>query len=149
MNASNQLPVILEYFSHLRQNRFIAREFALRARIREQPAELGFSGLPDPLRSEAYEVCLYYHDLSYLIRHGHMDTGLIENFRFRILATWLAVRDHVYGERALRGGHTFLSSLEDLIDQLMARNDDFPDRTAIERYNELTRESPAQKDTRS
>ena len=140
LNASNQVPVILDYFGHLRANGFISREFALRAAIVEHPPELGFSGLPEPLRSEAYEVCLYYHDLSYLIRHGAMDEGMVEAFRFRVLATWLAVRDHVYGERALRGGHSFLSSLEELVERLMRKNDAFPDRVAIERYNARTRE---------
>ncbi|WP_433045324.1 hypothetical protein [Dactylosporangium sp. CS-033363] len=135
MKASNQLPVILEHFLQLRSNGFINREINLRNEIGTYPSDLGFSRLPEPLRTEAYEICLYYHDLTYMIRHGGVDQGLLENFRFRMIATWLAVRDHVRGERELRGGDAFLSGLEELFERLTRHEPELVE--SVSRYNRL------------
>lgn len=120
MRASNHVPVILDYFRDRRSGGFVQREFSVREEIGKYDWKLGFTGLPEPLRTDVHEVCYFYLDLIYLSKHGDVDAYLIEYIRYPLLTTWDAVRSHVEGERVMRGPaeRGFLHSLEAEVERL-------------------------------
>jgi hypothetical protein len=122
---ANQVPVILGYFRELRTNGFVVREFRVQQEIAAHDPALGFAGLPDPIRIDAYEVCFYYLDLAYMIKYGGVYEELLANFGFRMVKTWDAVKEHVEGERKNRnsGSDLFLGSLEALVERVRNRGD--------------------------
>jgi hypothetical protein len=121
MRRANQLPIVLSHFKELRTNGFVEREIHMRESMADHSPDLGFTGLPLPLRVDAYEVCLYYQDLAYCIRHCGVDSALVGNFEYRLLANWAAVAAHIEGERKLRnsGADVFMGSLEELVEQVV------------------------------
>jgi hypothetical protein len=113
MRRSNHLPVILEHFRELRASDFSQVEIGLWDHLGDHDPSLGFRNLPEPIRTDAYRISLFYQDLGYLIDFGDVDQNLIlDALGYRISETWQAVRAHVVGERVIRGGRPFLDRLE-------------------------------------
>src|SRR5690349_12779795 len=64
---ANQLPVMMELFAQIRASDTYSKEIMLREELPKYDPALGFSNLPEPLRSTAYEVSGYYLMLGYLV----------------------------------------------------------------------------------
>jgi hypothetical protein len=111
----NHMPVVLEVLKPHRTPDFVRKETLLWKELSDHPAELGFFGLPEPIMSHAIEVGTYYQVLSYTSLYGIADGEFIAvQTHYRLLRTWEALREHVEGERVLRGGqNTFLNSYEE------------------------------------
>lgn len=117
MRDANQLPVVIDLFRELRADTFITREQEIWHSLPgEQDPSKGFGGIPTPLRTYAYDICLYYQTVAYLVNFKMLDNELAYTaLHYRILRTWSSVEPFVRGERAIRGGeNTFLNSLETL-----------------------------------
>jgi hypothetical protein len=116
MRDANQLPVVIDLFRELRADTFIVREQEIwKSLPGNQDPSKGFGGIPDPLRTYVYDVCLFYQTVAYLVNFKMIDDRLAYTaLHYRILRTWSAVELFVYGERVLRGGErTFLNSFEE------------------------------------
>ena len=115
MRHANQLPVVIDLFRELRADTFITREQEIWHSLPgdKDPAK-GFGGIPTPLRTYAYDICLYYQTVAYLVNFKMLDNELAYTaLHYRILRTWSSVEPFVRGERAIRGGkNTFLNSFE-------------------------------------
>jgi hypothetical protein len=115
MRDANQLPVVIDLFRELRADTFITREQEIWHSLpgNEDPSK-GFGGIPTPLRTYAYDICLYYQTVAYLVNFKLLDHELAYTaLHYRILRTWSSVEPFVRGERAIRGGeNTFLNSFE-------------------------------------
>lgn len=117
MRDANQLPVVIDLFRELRADTFITREQEIWSSLpgTVDPSK-GFSGIPDPLRTYVYDVCLFYQTVAYLVKFKMIDNRLAYTaLHYRILRTWSTVELFVRGERAMRGGNnTFLNSFEEV-----------------------------------
>ncbi len=115
MRHANQLPVVIDLFREIRADTFITREQEIWSSL---PGDInpskGFGGIPTPLRTYAYDICLFYQTVAYLVIFKMLDNELAYTaLHYRILRTWSSVEPFVHGERAIRGGdNTFLNSFE-------------------------------------
>jgi hypothetical protein len=117
MRHANQLPVVIDLFRELRADTFITREQKIWSTLPgDQDPAKGFGGIPTPLRTYVYDVCLFYQTVAYLIKFKMIDEGLAYTaLHYRILRTWSSVEHFVRGERVIRGGgNTFLNSFEEV-----------------------------------
>ncbi|GAA0925885.1 MULTISPECIES: DUF4760 domain-containing protein [Streptomyces violaceusniger group] len=117
MTHANKLPVVLDLFKEWRDPEFVRREQRLWERLPPEPsAERGFSGLEEPLRSDAYEVCTYYQMLAYLVAFDVIEEDLIFlAVHYRLLKTWEVVEPYVLAERRARGDfYSFMNFFEEL-----------------------------------
>jgi hypothetical protein len=115
MRDANQLPVVIDLFRELRADTFITREQEIWNSLPgDKDPSKGFEGIPAPLRTYVYDVCLFYQTVAYLVNFKMIDDKLAYTaLHYRILRTWSSVEEFVYGERRLRGGkNTFLNSFE-------------------------------------
>jgi hypothetical protein len=145
MRHANQLPVVIDLFRELRADTFITREQEIWHSLpgNEDPAK-GFGGIPTPLRTYAYDICLYYQTVAYLVNFKMLDSELAYTaLHYRVLRTWSSVKSFVYGERAMRGGKdTFLNSFETFAESIRQKHveRDGPDvLEKIKQETELTR----------
>lgn len=125
MRDANQLPVVIDLFRELRADTFITREQEIwRSLPGDQDPAQGFGGIPTPLRTYVYDVCLFYQTVSYLVKFKMIDDGLVYTaLHYRILRTWSSVELFVRGERALRGGeNTFLNSFEEVAEVIRSQH---------------------------
>jgi hypothetical protein len=121
MRDANQLPVVIDLFRELRADTFIMREQEIwRSLPGDQDPDQGFGGIPTPLRTYVYDVCLFYQTVSYLVKFKMIDDRLAYTaLHYRVLRTWSSVELFVRGERALRGGrNTFLNSFEEVAEAM-------------------------------
>jgi hypothetical protein len=111
---SNHLPVVLDLLATQRTAEFLRKEKRLWDHLNEYDEDLGFFELPEPIRSDAIEIALYYQSLGYVSEYGLADGELITiQAHYRMLRTWDTIKPFVQGERRLRGGeNTFLNSYE-------------------------------------
>jgi hypothetical protein len=115
MRDANHLPVVIDLFRELRADTFITREQEIWSSLPGDKDPLkGFGGIPTPLRTYVYDICLFYQTVAYLVNFKVVDDELVYTaLHYRILRTWSSVEPFVHGERAIRGGeHTFLNSFE-------------------------------------
>jgi hypothetical protein len=125
MHGANQLPIVIELFREIRANHFLVREHQLWQDLPgEHDPELGFIGMPEPLRSHMYDVCTLYQSVAYLVIFDVLDADLAyKALYYRMRRTWTVVEPFVQGERRLRGGaDTFLNSLERVISAMNDRS---------------------------
>jgi hypothetical protein len=125
MRDANQLPVVIDLFRELRADTFITREQEIwRSLPGDQDPAQGFGGIPTPLRTYVYDVCLFYQTVSYLVKFKMIDDRLVYTaLHYRILRTWSSVELFVRGERALRGGeNTFLNSFEEVAETIRSQH---------------------------
>lgn len=121
MRHANQVPVVIDLFRELRADTFITREQQIWSSL---PGDMdpsgGFAGIPEPLRTYVYDICLFYQTVAYLFIFKMIDDKLVYTaFHYRILRTWSSVAPFVRGERAIRGGeNTFLNSFEEVADAI-------------------------------
>ena len=90
MRHANQLPVVIDLFRELRADTFITREQKIWSTLPgDQDPSKGFGGIPTPLRTYVYDVCLFYQTVAYLIKFKMIDEGLAYTaLHYRILRTW-------------------------------------------------------------
>lgn len=114
---ANQLPVVVELLREIRSSETYGKELFLQEELPKQDPSLGFSKLPEPLRSYAYEVGGYYLMLGYLVLLEILDERLaILPVHYRAAETWRAMKPFVEGERSLRGDQlSFMNVLEAFI----------------------------------
>ena len=115
MRDANQLPVVIDLFRELRADTFITREQEVWSSLPgDKDPSKGFGGIPTPLRTYVYDICLFYQTVAYLVNFKVVDDELIYTaLHYRILRTWSSVEPFVHGERVIRGGeNTFLNSFE-------------------------------------
>ena len=113
---ANQLPVVFEIFRFLRSAEVRRKEDAMHAGLAGHDPALGFRGLPEPMRSDAQEVCSYYNMVGYLILLKVVDARIaILPLHYRVAQVWATTRPYVEAERTLRTGqHSFMNGLEAL-----------------------------------
>ena len=113
---ANHVPIIVNLLAPHRSGEFVGKETELWNKLQNQDSDCGFQNLPEPIRSYAFDIGLYYHVLGYLSEYGLANREfVIVQTRYRLLRTWEAIRPFVEGERRLRGGpDTFLNSYERL-----------------------------------
>jgi hypothetical protein len=125
MRHANQLPVVIDLFRELRADTFITREQEIWSSLPggQDPAK-GFGGIPTPLRTYVYDVCLFYQTVAYLMKFKMIDDRLAYTaLHYRILRTWSSVEPFVRGERVIRGGgNTFLNSLEEVAEAIRCQH---------------------------
>ena len=111
---ANHVPIIVNLLAPHRSGEFVSKETELWNELPKQDSACGFMKLPDPIRSHAFDIGLYYHVLGYLSEYGLADREfLIVQTHYRMLRTWKAIEPFVKGERQLRGGpNTFMNSYE-------------------------------------
>lgn len=114
---ANHLPVVTNLLAPHRNPAFLAKEDHVNARIAQHDPAGGFQGLPEPIRSEAIEVCQQYHLLGYLSRYDLADQRILAaQVGYNAIRTWSAVEPYVRAERRLRGGeYTFFNSFEGFV----------------------------------
>jgi hypothetical protein len=121
MHDANQLPVVIDLFRELRRDTFITREQEIWSSLpgNVDPSQ-GFGGIPVPLRTYVYDICLFYQTVAYLVNFKVVDQELAYTaLHYRILRTWSSVESFVHGERAIRGGeNTFLNSFEKVAEEI-------------------------------
>lgn len=145
MRHANQLPVVIDLFRELRADTFITREQEIwRSLPGHQDPSKGFGGIPAPLRTYVYDVCLFYQTVSYLVKFRMIDDSLVYTaLHYRILRTWSSVEPFVQGERIIRGGeNTFLNSFEEVAESIHnqhLRRDGSTVLDKIKEETELTR----------
>lgn len=112
-NASH-LPIVLDALKAQRTAEFTRKEFRVCEELPKHDVDLGFSGLPEPLRGDAVEIACYYQHLSYLAEYGLADWDFIAvQTTFRLLRTWECIEPYVYAERLFRGSNSsYLNSYE-------------------------------------
>jgi len=114
---ANHLPVIVDFLEKHRSANFIQQEENVWKRIRDHDPALGFSNLPEPLKSDAIEVALFYQAVAYIVLDGLVEwKTLVLQVHYRATKTWSSISPHVAGERTIRGAeHTFLNSFESFV----------------------------------
>jgi hypothetical protein len=117
---ANHVPVIIEFLDKYRSIEFIQHEEYLWDHIGEHSQDLGFWGLPEPVKSYALEVAYHYQTIAYITFNDVVDRkSLIPQIHYRVTKTWQAISPHVEGERVNRGGeYTFLNLLEALVQKM-------------------------------
>jgi hypothetical protein len=119
---ANYLPVIMDFLSTHRSPEFMKHEEEIWNHLRKHDPCLGFTNLPDPIKSYAIEVALFYQAVAYIVLDGLVEwRTLVVQVHYRAIRTWDAMHRHIEGERRLRGGeYTFLNSLETFISMMAA-----------------------------
>lgn len=132
---ANQLPIVIDLLQRSREPAFARTEEALLSELVTHDPSLGFQCLPEPIKSDAFEVVQYYQCLAYLATHKIADFDLIApQVSYRAARVWKAIRPHVDGERLIRGGeHTFLNTFELLVREINSVDLQRYDRAAIRR----------------
>ncbi|MFI7599172.1 hypothetical protein [Actinoplanes sp. NPDC049681] len=135
----NHIPVVLEILKPHRTPEFVRKEIAVWDEISKHDAALGFFALPEPIRSYAIEVGTYYQVLSYTSLYGIADGEFIAvQTQHRLLRSWDCLREHVNGERALRGSsNTFLNAYEEFARQVADMDIDAATRRLVGRSGKL------------
>jgi hypothetical protein len=130
---ANQVPVLVDLIKDLVSSVSYQRELSLYDELPKHDPALGFSGLPEPLRSNAYEITTTYLMISYLVLLDILDERLaILPVHYRVLRVWNAVEPFVRGERAIRGDpNSFMNVLEAFVAKVGRA--DIP--TAVKRVN--------------
>ena len=133
------MPVVLEVLKPHRSPEFVRREIAVWNELPAHDPVLGFFELPEPIRSYAIEVGTYYQVLSYTSLYGIADGELIAvQTHHRLLRTWECMKEHVEGERRLRGAaNTFLNSYEQYAMHVSAMDIDAATRRLVKRGGKL------------
>ena len=141
MRHANQLPVVIDLFRELRADTFITREQEVWHSLpgNEDPSK-GFGGIPTPLRTYAYDICLYYQTVAYLVNFKMLDSELAYTaLHYRVLRTWSSVKPFVHGERIIRGGEdTFLNSFEKFAKSISKRHVERDGPGVLEKIKEET-----------
>jgi hypothetical protein len=111
---ANHLSIVLEALEDQRTGEFTRKELELWEQLPKHPVELGFAGLPEPLRSSAYDISCYYQHLGCIAEYGVADWDFIAvQTTYRMLRTWDCVQPYVHAERRNRGSeNSFLNSYE-------------------------------------
>ncbi len=125
MRDANQLPVVIDLFRELRADTFITREQEVWSSLPgDKDPSKGFGGIPTPLRTYVYDICLFYQTVAYLVNFNVVDDKLAYTaLHYRILRTWSSVEPFVRGERAIRGGeNTFLNSFEKAAEDIRSQH---------------------------
>jgi hypothetical protein len=116
-HGANQLPVVFDIFHFMQSSEVWRKEELVKAELPNHDPDLGFSGLPEPLRSYAHEVSSNYNKVGYLIMLRVVDERIaILPLHYRARAIWAVVHQFVGGERELRNDrNSFMNGLECLI----------------------------------
>lgn len=119
---ANHLPIVLDALRPQRQADFTEKEFILWEQLipSNHAHDLGFTGLPEPIRGYAYEVGCYYQHLSYMAEYGVADWEFIAvQTEWRLVRTWECIENYVNAERTFRGkSNTFLNSYERFVQRI-------------------------------
>jgi hypothetical protein len=123
---ANYLPVIVDFLSTHRSPEFMKHEEEIWNHLGQHDKSLGFTNLPDPIKSYAIEVALFYQAVAYIVLDELVEwRTLVVQVHYRATRTWNAMYPHIEGERRLRGGeYTFLNSLETFISMLASLDDE-------------------------
>lgn len=115
MRHANHLPVAIELLTRdFNSDTFLARERKVVAELAEHNPALGFSGLPDEIRTATYSVAFFYDSIAILVAFRFIQENLVlGTMSYRIRRIWRVLEAHIDGERRLRG-HPFLDVLEHL-----------------------------------
>lgn len=111
---ANHLPIVLDALKAQRTGEFTRREAELWEELPKHDVALGFTKLPEPLRSCAFDISCYYQHLGCLAEYGVADWDFIAvQTTYRMLRTWDCIQPYVYAERHNRGSqNSFLNSYE-------------------------------------
>jgi hypothetical protein len=122
-SGANHLPVILEAFRDVRDPAYAeAERYVLDDLTREHPAVCGWSGLPEPARTQTLRIGILFDDLGKLVAHGIVDEELvIGSFGMGIVRVWDVLAPYVYQERHAQANH-FWIYFEDLACRTAARS---------------------------
>jgi hypothetical protein len=126
MHRSNQLPVVISFMNEYRSDEFLKRERQLWVELPGQhDPEVGFEGMPEPLRTHMYYIGIFYQTIAYLVTNRIYNERLAYlPYHYRLIKTWNVLEPFVQGERRLRGAAgTFLNAAEDFV-RLVRREDD-------------------------
>ena len=117
MRHANNVPVAVEMLSReFRSVDFQRREAYVLTRLREEhDPVLGFGQLPEPARTDVFQVAYFYQTLAFLVAFELADQDLVlATLNYRIKRIWPVLEPYVRREREIRG-QGFLNILEDLV----------------------------------
>ncbi|WP_433075006.1 DUF4760 domain-containing protein [Dactylosporangium sp. CA-052675] len=122
-SGGNHLPVVLNAFRETRDAAwFEAEEYVLTDLAGEHAYRGGLRGLPEPARTHANTIGLFYDDLGKLVAHGMIEQSLVIGaYGTNIVRLWDALAPYVYAERRNHGLH-FWIYFEDLAARTAARH---------------------------
>lgn len=114
-NGGNHLPVVLEAFKEFRNPAYLAAEkYLLHGLAQEHSVDCGCTGLPEPARTHAWTIGMFFDDLGKLVAHGIIDQSLVVgSFGMGIVRMWDALAPYVYQQRRAHDDH-FWIYFEDL-----------------------------------
>lgn len=117
---SSQLPIFLQFFRELGTTNLHIKEITLWEELAALDPSLGFSELPEPTRSHAYNVANYYLMLAYLVAFELVDERMaLLPVYFRLQKTWGLMKPFVEQERRWRGvDSSFLNTVEALVEKI-------------------------------
>ncbi|WP_406401110.1 hypothetical protein OH805_18900 [Streptomyces sp. NBC_00879] len=124
MRQGNHMPVLLEFFKESGTSEFLNKERrACMEASTVSDTQGGFASLPEFIRDDAYDVCMFYQRLAYLVAWGMIDRELAIVFsHYRVTTTWHAMKRFVEAERRRRGSeYSFLNQLEEFVEMVEAQ----------------------------
>jgi hypothetical protein len=129
MRQANNLPVMIE----LLIKEYINDDFASRERlvfesIGQTASDLGFEGLPEPLRTATYNVAWFYNATGNIVALRAVDERMfVGGINYRIRRAWSAMEAHIEAERRNRG-MPFLDGFEHLAARAFASDPEYLQR---------------------
>ncbi|WP_438829341.1 DUF4760 domain-containing protein [Streptomyces sp. Midd3] len=114
-HGANLIPVIFNSFREWRQPDFVrTQQYILASLTVDHDANLGLSGIPEPLQSQIDKVVIFYDDLGKLVAYRALDWKIvIGTFGVTIVRVWTVLKPFIYRERELRGTR-HMACFEDL-----------------------------------
>jgi hypothetical protein len=115
MRQANNLPVMIELLTKEYLNdEFQERHRTVMEALPGTTSDLGFEGLPEPLRAAAYNVAWFYNATGNIVALDAVDERLfVAGINYRIRRAWSVMEAHIIAERRLRG-EPFLDGFEHL-----------------------------------
>ncbi|MBB5938973.1 DUF4760 domain-containing protein [Streptomyces zagrosensis] len=110
-NGGNHLPVILEAFKMHHNPAYLeAEKYLLHELAQEHSADCGCTGLPEPARTHALTIGMYFDDLGKLVAHDVIDQNLIVGSYGveGIVCMWDALAPYVYQQRRTHDNHFWI-----------------------------------------
>ncbi|MET9888847.1 hypothetical protein ABZZ47_01290 [Streptomyces sp. NPDC006465] len=114
-HGANLIPVIFNSFREWRQPDFVqTQKYILASLSIDHDAEMGLSGIPEPLQSQIDKVAIFYDDLGKLVAYRALDWKIVVGtFGVTTVKVWAELRPFIYREREIRGTR-HMACFEDL-----------------------------------
>lgn len=115
LQSANHIPAVIELLTEFRSARFHDNYEKIVTELdRENPAQIGISGLPPDMRAAVLDVAYYFQAFACLIGLGIIDeSSTMAMLNRRFVQVWDAIAPYAYVERTMPGRDgQFLTILE-------------------------------------